>query len=259
MAFLDFGPSDRPVDLVFLHANGFNALTYRRILAQLAGGARILAPDLRGHGRTDLATITEGRVSWHDLRDDLLAFMTALDLTGVVLGGHSMGATTSLLAAAEAPGRVRALALFDPVIGPGPAPASEPRTAVHGDLIAGAGRRRRTFPSRAAAFEAYRGRGAFRGWPEAMLADYVADGFRDASGGGVELACDPAWEASSYASHGHDSWEAFERSAAPIRIWRAAEGSTFRPDRREAALTASGRVTVETIPGTSHFLPMERP
>jgi len=27
----------------------------------------------------------------------------------------------------------------------------------------------------------------------------------------------------------------------------------------EAELTATGRITVETVPGTSHFLPMERP
>ncbi|HEV7386122.1 MAG TPA: alpha/beta hydrolase, partial [Phenylobacterium sp.] len=29
MAALDFGPQDRPVDIVFSHANGFNGRTYR--------------------------------------------------------------------------------------------------------------------------------------------------------------------------------------------------------------------------------------
>ncbi len=45
MGFFDFGPDDRPVDVVFLHANGFNALTYRHVLAPLATHFRILAID----------------------------------------------------------------------------------------------------------------------------------------------------------------------------------------------------------------------
>ena len=37
MSLLDFGDPKRPVDLVFIHANGFNALTYRTLLAPLSG------------------------------------------------------------------------------------------------------------------------------------------------------------------------------------------------------------------------------
>ena len=56
MAALEFGPAGRPVDIVFSHANGFNALTYRTILAPLAADLRILAIDLRGHGASTLPT-----------------------------------------------------------------------------------------------------------------------------------------------------------------------------------------------------------
>ena len=45
IAFLDFGPPERAPDVVFLHANGFNARAYRTILGPLAGALRILAPD----------------------------------------------------------------------------------------------------------------------------------------------------------------------------------------------------------------------
>ena len=89
MAFLDFGPDDRPADAVFLHANGFNALTYRHVLAPLATHFRILAIDQRGRGGTSLETVVEGRPDWLDLRDDLLAFLDALELTHVVLSGRS--------------------------------------------------------------------------------------------------------------------------------------------------------------------------
>src|SRR6185312_12348525 len=170
MAALDFGPQDRAVDIVFSHANGFNGRTYRSILQPLAATWRILALDLRGHGASTLPTVIEGRQGWLEFRDDLLALLDAACEGPVVLSGHSMGGTSSLLAAAAEPDRVRALALFDPVIFPvemqGAGTAESP-------LVAGALRRRATFPSRQAAYEAYLGRGGFRTWSEAQLADYV--------------------------------------------------------------------------------------
>ncbi|MCA6330227.1 MAG: alpha/beta hydrolase, partial [Phenylobacterium sp.] len=77
--------------------------------------------------------------------------------------------------------------------------------------------------------------------------------------GEVELNCPPAWEASNFASHGHDPWPSFDAADVPIRILKAETGSTCRSDGHEAALTASGRIRLEVIPGTTHFLPMERP
>ena len=41
----ELGPQDRPVDVLFLHANGFNARTYRTILAPLATWRRTI-PDI---------------------------------------------------------------------------------------------------------------------------------------------------------------------------------------------------------------------
>ena len=68
MAALDFGDPGRPVDIVFVHANGFNARTYRTILEPLAEDLRILAVDQRGHGRSTLPAETVGRTSWNGLR-----------------------------------------------------------------------------------------------------------------------------------------------------------------------------------------------
>src|SRR5580700_2141553 len=209
-AYLDFGPEARPVDAVFTHANGFNARSYRTILQPLAREFRLLAIDLRGHGRSHAPTPTEARKTWLDLGDDLIAFVDALDLGPVALAGHSMGGTLSLFSAAARPERVRALALFDPVILLRTAPI--PREALESPMIAGAMRRRRVFPDRAAVVDSYRGRGAFTNWTEAMLADYAEDGFFDRPDGSVELACAPEWEVSNYTSQSHDPWLAFEAS-----------------------------------------------
>ncbi len=254
MAVLDFGPPDRPVDIIFLHANGFNALTYRAILAPLGADLRILALDQRGHGGSTLEADERGRFDWLDLRDDLIAAMACLDLSGLVLAGHSMGATVSLLAAGISPGLARHLVLFEPVIADRDTLADHKARA----MADSAARRRAAFPGRAEALAAYQGRGAFRTWPDEMFEDYISAGFRPLAEGGVRLACTPAWEASNYAAQAHLPSPLLEAPPCEIDIYRGDVGSTFiLPDSAVALNT--GKVRLHTVPGTTHFLPMERP
>ena len=260
MAVLDFGDIDRPVDLVFVHANGFNALTCRSLLAPLSGSLRLWAPDLRGHGGTTLPADPRGRRSWADHRDDLIALLEAIDGPPVVLAVHSMGATSALLAAAERPDRVSKLVLFDPVIWNRWAVAAFQlplldRLASRIPLVRAALRRRAVFDSREQAMAAYTGRGAFRGWPEMMLADYLVDGLVETDAG-FTLACAPEWEASNYAAQSHDPWRALRQFDRPVRILRGETGSTCRMPDQPRGLP---HVTVETVPGATHFLPMLRP
>ncbi len=257
-AGIELGPTDRPIDVVFLHANGFNALTYRSILAPLAGEMRILAVDLRGHGRSTLPADPEGRTGWGPFKEDLLALLRQLGGPPPVMSGHSMGGCTSLLAAAVAPELIRRMVFFDPVILPR-ARLGQTAGMHESPLVAGALRRRARFDSKEAALTAYLGRGAFRTWRPEMVADYVEDGFRPSPEGGVELSCTPAWEAANFMAHDHDPWPGLETFPGRIRILRAETGSTASIDSELDALTADGRIEVETIPGTSHFLPMERP
>ncbi|HEY1415910.1 MAG TPA: alpha/beta hydrolase [Caulobacteraceae bacterium] len=221
---------------------------------------RILAIDQRGHGSTTLPTLIENRTGWDDFRDDLLALLTVLEVQSAVLAGHSMGGASCLGAAARAPERIRRLLLLDPVI--------PPRDMIdsvrlggrpHSPLIEGARRRRAEFTSRSAAFEAYRRRSAFAGWPDDMLADYVADGFHDLPNSHARLACEPAWEASTYLAQANDPWSDFAAARCPIEILKAEHDSTCRTEGLEGPLTASGQITLEIVPGGSHFLPMERP
>lgn len=155
------------------------------------------------------------------------------------------------MAATASGERVRRVLLFDPVIAPrgGGGAGGE----AHSTLIEGARRRRAEFPSRAAALAAYRGRGAFASWPDDMLADYVEAGFRDTPGGAVRLACEPAWEASTFLAQGSDPWAALAAARCRVEIIKAERNSTCHVSE------AVGSITVEIVPGTSHFLPMERP
>lgn len=260
VAALEFGPADRPLDVLFLHANGFNAGTYADILSPLADRLRILAVDQRGHGRTTLPADADAHDAWLVFRDDLLTLLETLGETPTVLSGHSMGGTVSLHAAAARTDAARCLVLFDPVV------VTRERVAAAGPggmrnspLAVGARRRRASFPGREEAFQAYNGRGAFRTWPEASLRGYLEDGLLEGPDGQVHLSCRPDWEAANFSADHHDPVDAFVRARQPIRILKAEVGSTCGLEGYEDRVLGDGHVRMAVIPGTSHFLPMERP
>ena len=264
MSVLSFGDPDRPVDVIWLHANGLNAATYRHVLSPLGERLRILAIDQRGHGGTPQQYAIADKRDAYDLRDDLLALMEIVATERpVILAGHSIGGCVSLLAAAEAPRRVRSLALFDPVIMAQAAEAAViragGRVVPDSPLAAGARRRRREYPSREAVMASYRGRAIFTNWPDAALEGYVTTGFRDRPDGSVELSCAPEWEAAIFSAHGHDTWDAMSRIEAPVRILRAEHGSTCTVSAASEFPRPAGQVEVTTVAGTNHFLPIERP
>ena len=265
VAFLDFGDFARPVDLVWCHATGFNAETYLSTLAPLAADLRILALDSRGHGRTTLPADPAALQGWVPYAYDLEQFLDAAGIAHpVVLGGHSMGGATCLIAADRLGARVKGLALFDPVIVPRMAsfiryvPGLEQLMGRGNPMASGALRRKPRFASREAAFSAYHGRGPFRTWPDEVLAGYVEAGFRE-TGDGVTLACTPEWEAATFMGATAQSlWPVLGRVSCPIQVFKARERSTcYVPDNHRLAIQ-SGRV-FQTVEGTTHFLPIERP
>ncbi len=254
MAAIEFGPLAKKLDILFLHANGFNAMTYRHMLAPLGTDLRVLAVDLRGHGRNELPAREAGH-SWQVYADDLVTLLEALGETPAVLAGHSMGATTILLALPQIRTvGLKRLVLFDPVLAPR---AAYGRAADWDTPIAkGALRRKDDFAHANEAFAVYRGRGAFQTWPDAVLRDYLADGLTAGEGGHWRLACSPRWEAANFAAYCvADPYPAMDNPGVPISIFRAEVNSTchYSPPDEDAF------VRMEVVPGTTHFLPMERP
>ncbi len=259
VSYLDW-PGDGPA-LHFAHATGFNAQTYRALLDPLADRLHLLACDSRGHGFTTLPATDGATLSgWTLYRDDLARNLDALNLAPAILCGHSMGATVSLMAAVLRPERVRALVLVEPVMIPSRLRYLQWLAGLLGlkrpNLADRAAQRRDRFPSRDAALAAYTGRGAFRSWPTATIADYLAGGLI-ADGDAMRLACAPAWEAATFRAAPFGIARLARRVQCPIVVLRGTIASTCADS--EAALFRRAGARVVTVDGASHFLPMERP
>jgi pimeloyl-ACP methyl ester carboxylesterase len=263
MAGWAWGDPARAIDIVFFHANGFTASTYRSILEPLGKDYHIAAYDLRGHGRTRLPADPDRQRSWDTHRDDICGLLDRIAPGGAILAGHSMGATSALLAAGERPDLVKRMVLVDPVLQPkefywyARAPWTFWLWRSQFPMAKAARNRREWFESRAQALEAYTGRGAFKSWRAPFLEDYLVDGLME-DGEGLRLACAPLFEAACFAGQQHDPWKAMKNARRPTHILRAAKGSTCdleAADYAERMLYAR----VQTAPGASHFVPMERP
>ncbi|NSC20504.1 alpha/beta hydrolase [Streptomyces albus subsp. chlorinus] len=106
-AYLDSGGTG-PV-LLALHGHFGRGRIFEPLAEALADRYRVIAPDQRGHGRTDSA----GDFSPEAYADDAVALLDALDVPSAAVLGHSMGGAVAFVLAARAPERVRALLVAD--------------------------------------------------------------------------------------------------------------------------------------------------
>ena len=86
-----------------LHGLASNARWWDLVAARLSPRWRVLAPDLRGHGRSDRP---EAGYSFAEVVEDLRGLIDATSLDRVIVAGHSWGASVALWLAATLPGRV---------------------------------------------------------------------------------------------------------------------------------------------------------
>ena len=97
--------------VLFIHGFPLDHRMWRHQVAELASDYRLIAPDLRGFGGSD---VTEGTVSMDQFADDLDTLLSSLGVEEpVVLCGLSMGGYIAWQFARRHPGRLRALILCD--------------------------------------------------------------------------------------------------------------------------------------------------
>ncbi len=97
--------------VVLSHGATDNGLCWVRTAKALESDYDVIMPDARGHGRSEAPETGYGP---DEQAADLADLIAALHLDRPAIGGHSMGANTSLFAAATYPDLIRCAILEDP-------------------------------------------------------------------------------------------------------------------------------------------------
>lgn len=263
IALLDWGaPHAGAPEVILAHANGFCAPMWAITAATLSEHCHVLAYDARGHGRSNTDT-SVASLHWNVMHDDLIELLDGLRASGRIRGpvtavGHSMGGAAVLCVAARRADLIARLVALDPVVWwPEMLQRSTANTRKDA-LVAGARRRREQFADRAAALAAWRGRGIFADWDDAVLQAYVQYALVDDDEGGVRLACAPRTEATIFDANWHEDMRALARAiCAPGIVVHATQGH-FRRALHEELVELSPTLVLRDYDGT-HFFPMADP
>ncbi|HUP06441.1 MAG TPA: haloalkane dehalogenase [Caldimonas sp.] len=119
LAYVDAGPVDASQVFLCLHGNPSWSYLYRKMIPVfVASGARVVAPDLLGFGRS-AKPVHESDHTFDRHRGALLAFVDALDLRGITLVVQDWGGLFGLTLPMEAPERHARLLLMNTGFGTG--------------------------------------------------------------------------------------------------------------------------------------------
>jgi pimeloyl-ACP methyl ester carboxylesterase len=264
LTYLDAGSG--PL-LLFAHANGFPAGTYEPVLSELARGRRVVAPNICGQCEC-AAGVCDRQLeikSWQRLSDKIVEFIrSSAGGSRIMAAGHSIGGAAILLCAVRNPELFSKIILLDPVL-------LEPklvrtirimglfRQTHRAPLAVRARKRRNGWDSRVEALEHFRSRPLFESWAEESLLAYVKYGLVDSTGGGVELACPPEFEAQGFSAYPTEIWRRVRRLRVPVLFVRGGNSEVITPHARDLFLHMLPGASFIELPGAGHLFPMQQP
>lgn len=229
----------------------------------LPESCRIIALDLRGHGRSSKT----GPFGWLDIGNDVINFTDALNLCDIVVAGHSMGGHCALFASSQRIERFKALVLVDPVVlAPEQYTDQSSRNFQFESGDHPIARRRARWESPKEMFENFRERHPFSLWRPSILRDYCEFGLLRNSED-YELACPPKIEAQIYMWTSQcDLRGLLDKVTLPTVVMRGKQrlgqrqamdfsNSPTWPGLADALPNARD----VHLPDLSHFIPMQRP
>lgn len=260
--YLDWGGDG--LQAHFLHGNGFCAGTYTPFIQYLVDDLHILASDVRGHGSSD-PPLVERVLHWDIFAEDL-KMLIEQKLSPPVIGiGHSLGAVTTYIAAAQYPHLFSGIVLIDPVILPRRLLwliAVLNLLGLRGiiPLAKMARRRRRIFKGKQEALRLFAaGRGIFKNWSEEFVHAYLKCGLLEKDEKTAILKCDPELEAQIFESIPLNVWGYAKRIKCPMLAIRGELSDIFFADAGERLKGILADYELQTIPHSGHFPPMEKP
>jgi 3-oxoadipate enol-lactonase/4-carboxymuconolactone decarboxylase len=107
--YVEQGPPDAPV-LLMLHSLGTNLHVWDPQARALSRHFRVIRPDIRGHGLTE---VTAGPYAMAQLAQDALGLLAALGVRRAHVAGISIGGRIAMEMASQSPGSVESLILCD--------------------------------------------------------------------------------------------------------------------------------------------------
>lgn len=186
---------------LFAHANGFPPGSYTALLRALKPQLDVQSLEHRPLWSDDSAPTF---LPWQVYARDLLDRIEESGSESLWLVGHSMGATSAILAACQQPLRFRGIVALDPVLISNKAWFwSRLMTRLKPDVMPMVKRalaRPHQFASHQVAFEFYRGKRVFQHVSDDVLMDYVRAGHVLEEGEQVRLRYSGEWEACVYRS-----------------------------------------------------------
>lgn len=264
ICWFEWGAPGQGPSVLLLHATGFHARLWDRVVAALPAGTHVVAPDHRGHGRSYKPASLSDWVATSDALLPLIDLFAGRSLVGC---GHSMGGYALTRLASARRDAFKHLFLIDPVI-------MEPSlyAAMAGAPLADpsehpVSRRRNRWADWRAMQAHFAERPPYAHWQRPILADYCRYGLLPAADSdGYELACPPALEASVYLGAGRsDPYPWLGHIAPPLSVIRARQAERtghldFSVSPTWDGLGAQlGAARDEQWADHSHFIPMEAP
>jgi pimeloyl-ACP methyl ester carboxylesterase len=250
------GPPVSAAECVVLAAHGVTAtlMTWRTVARELDERISLLAPDLRGRGRSARLPGPYGMAA---NVADLIAVLDHVGAQSAVLVGHSMGAYVVARLAAEHPERAAAVVLLDAGL-PFPRP-DDPTEMLDSAVGNSVMRLAITFPSAEQYVQGWRAHPAFaHAWDEDIAAyarydlvedDHVARCAASAAAvrtDSTEMVLDDA------------NRTALDRVRAPVQVLRAERGlfdddPLIPADTLQAFAAAHPSVRVEDVADVNHY------
>lgn len=263
LCYFEWGdPSDQTI--VMLHATGFHARCWDKVIAALPKNYHVIAVDTRGHGRSEKP---DSLSDWQQTAMATAELIDGLDLKDVVGVGHSMGGFQLVLAAAKYQHRFEQLVLVDPTITEQERYSSGMSPEDVDPSAHPVSRRRNIWDSAQHFFDHLKDRSPYSLWRSDILTDYCEYGLLPAKEGEhFELACPPRLEASVYMGFPcYNPYPLLPDITIPVTVLRAKfserQGQmdfTNSPTWPELASVFPNARDVY-LPELTHFLPMQEP
>lgn len=229
------------------------------LVADRLADTRVIAPDLRGRGRSNALPAPWGM---REHADDMARVLDHFGVEKALLLAHSMGAFVAVRTADQHPDRVTGLVLVD---GGLPLPFEAPEGVAPDELpallLGPAGERlKRVYPSRESYSEFWRSHPAFTGHFSDVVADYVDYDLDEVDGGFRPSSRFEAIATNVVQMSGDDGYrEALASLNVPVDFVRAPRGLLdespgLYPDAvLDAALQTARGIRVHEIDDVNHY------